>query len=205
MQKRMRRRKPLLLAILAMSGMHFSATLPAEIVTGTDELAKLPYWEYRSDYMTLRFVQRLPDQTRAYFAGRGFKQAEIDLIASKCVFQTVYKNITKGENQRVIQHNIRDWRYHANGKTLMMRPREDWKTEWQKRNVPVAQQVAFEWSLLPTTQVFQAGDYNWGMSFIALPHGTTFDLDIAWQVDGKPQQQTIKNMTCAKDENLAPQ
>lgn len=177
----------------------------AELVTGTDEVAQLPFWEWHNDYMTLRFVQRLPDQTRAYFAGRGFKPAEVETIAGYCIFQTVYTNTSPANRPRVIQHDIRDWQYHYKGKTYPIKPREDWKPFWQEKNVATPQIVAFEWSLLPSVQTFQAGDYNWGMSVFEVPHGASFDLDIRWHVDGQPQSATIKGITCAKDEYIAPQ
>lgn len=38
----------------------------AELITGTDDDATLPFWEWRNEYMTMRLVQRLPDQTRLF-------------------------------------------------------------------------------------------------------------------------------------------
>ena len=178
--------------------------LSAELVTGTDEMSTLPFWEWRNAYMSLRLVQRLPDQTRAYFAGRGFKPAEVKLISGYCVFQTVYSNISSADNKRVVLHNIRDWNIHYKGKTFPMKPREDWKPYWQKKGVAQAQRVAFEWSLLPSKQTFEAGDYNWGMTFFKVPHGASFDLDINWKVDGEKQTARLKNITCAKDIYIPP-
>lgn len=176
----------------------------ADVITGKDELAKLPFWEWRNDYMTLRLVQRLPDQTRAYFSGRGFKPEQVKYIAGHCFFQTVLKNISSADKKRLVQHNIRDWEYHHNGKSFRMRPREDWKPIWQKRQVTQAQIVAYEWSLFPSIQNFEAGDYNWGMTVFFVPHGSTFDLDIAWKVDGKKETARMKNITCAKDIYIPP-
>jgi hypothetical protein len=176
----------------------------ADMITGIDDTAQLPFWEWRNDYMTLRFVQRLPDQTRAYFAGRGFKPQEVKYIASYCIFQTIYTNTSPPDKNHVIQHDVRDWRYHYQGKTYHMRPREDWKQIWLKKNVGQAQIIAFEWSLLPSKQIFQAGDYNWGMSVFKLPYGANFDLDISWKVDGKIQTATLKNLQCSKDIYVPP-
>jgi len=190
---------------LVLSGLLGISSLQAEVITGTDEVALLPFWEWRNDYMTLRLVQRLPDQTRAYFAGRGFPAVEVESIAGNCVFQTVYTNISTASDPRVIEHDIRDWRVQYLGKTLAIRPREDWAPVWQGKGVGQAQIVAFEWSLLPTRQRFEAGDYNWGMTFVNVPHGASFDLDIHWKVDGKPQTARLPNVTCAKDEYIPPQ
>jgi hypothetical protein len=188
--------------ILAVS---LSTPAMAELLTGVDETAKLPFWEWRNDYLTLRLVQRLPDQTRAYFAGRGFATEHVSYIASHCFFQTVFTNTTGVKNKRVIEHDIRDWEYRYNSKSMQILPREDWKVTWQQRNVKQAQMIAFEWSLFPSQQVFEAGDYNWGMTVFNVPHGKSFDLDIAWKVDGKPQSATLNGITCAKDIYLPPQ
>jgi len=190
---------------LALYGLLGISTLQAEVITGTDEVARLPFWEWRNDSMTLRLVQRLPDQTRAYFAGRGFQGADVETIAAYCVFQTVYKNISTADHKRVIEHDIRDWRVHYQGKTLSIQPREDWQPVWRSKGIDQAQIVAFEWSLLPTKQRFEAGDYNWGMTFVNVPHGASFDLDIHWKVDGEPQMARLPNVTCAKDVYIPPQ
>lgn len=190
---------------LILCGLVWLPPLQAEVITGTDEMARLPFWEWRNDDMSLRLVQRLPDQTRAYFAGRGFQGADVETIAGYCVFQTVYTNISTADNKHVIDHDIRDWRVHYQNQTLSIQPREDWQPVWRSKGIAQAQIVAFEWSLFPTTQRFQAGDYNWGMTFVKVPHGASFDLELHWQVDGKPQTTTIPNVTCAKDEYIPPQ
>jgi len=183
----------------------FLQTAGAKVVTGTDTDAQLPYWEWRNNYMSLRLVQRLPDQTRAYFSGRGFKADTVKIIADHCIFQTVYSNISGAEHKRLIQHDIRDWRYYYDGHAYPMKPREEWKPFWQGKGVAQAQIVAFEWSLFPSRQVFEAGDYNWGMSVFDVPHGASFDLELSWKVDGKRQKTTMKNVTCAKDIYIPPQ
>lgn len=177
----------------------------AELVKGTDDVAQLPFWEWSNEYMTLRLVQRLPDQTRAYFSGRGFRPETVKTIADHCFFQTVYTNKTGADNKRVVQHDIRDWKYYFNGKVLRMRPREDWAPVWREKGVAQAQIVAFEWSLFPSRQIFEAGDYNWGMTVFDIPHGTKFDLEINWKVDGKPYTATMEGVTCAEDIYVAPQ
>lgn len=183
----------------------YLSTARGELVTGKDNDAQLPFWEWRNDYMTLRLVQRLPDQTRAYFSGRGFKPDAVKIIADRCIFQTVYTNISSNEQKRVIDHDIHEWQYYYKGKSFRMKPREDWKPFWQDQGVAQAQIVAFEWSLFPSRQIFKPGDYNWGMSVFEVPHGASFDLELNWKVDGKPQTATMKNVTCAKDIYIPPQ
>lgn len=176
----------------------------AKVVTGKDEQALLPYWELQTDAMKLRLVQRLPDQTRAYFSGRGFNKDDVDLISSRCFFQSIYANTDKGESVNVIDYNLRDWKIIYNGKKLPVMIRETWRDIWQARNTEQAQKIAMEWSLLPTRQTLKAADYNWGMTAYPLPHGVTFKLDIVWKINGKIKKASINNMKCADDVYIAP-
>src|SRR4030042_1765581 len=72
-----------------------SQIVPAAAVinTGTDAEAELPYWEVVEHGVSIRLVQRLPDQTRGFFQARGFSIADSELIAQSCMFQTVFKNV----------------------------------------------------------------------------------------------------------------
>ncbi len=38
-------------------------------------------WTWREQGVSIQLVQRLPDQTRAFFLGRGFQLADADLVA----------------------------------------------------------------------------------------------------------------------------
>ena len=42
--------------------------------------------------ISLRLVQRLPIQSRAFFLARGFNKQQAEIIAQSCIFQTVFKN-----------------------------------------------------------------------------------------------------------------
>ena len=176
----------------------------AELVTGTDEQAQLPFWEWRTPVISVRFVQRLPDQSRAYFAGRGFEPNEVKLIAEHCIFQTVFKNVAPADTKQVIEYDLNEWAILYKGQPASLKTREDWQAIWETRKVKSAQKIAFEWSLLPTRQRYQPADYNWGMSVFPLKHGSLFDLRLTWKVNGKAQRATIKDMQCAKDVYIAP-
>ena len=191
-------------ALIFLSMMTISS-VSAELVTGVDEQAQLPFWEWQTDKLSVRFVQRLPDQSRAYFAGRGFVPDDVKLIASHCIFQTVFKNISPASSQHSVEYDLNKWSIEVNGQSHSLKTREAWQSIWQARQTKPAQMIAFEWSLLPTRQRYQPADYNWGMTVFPIPHGASFELHISWQVDGKPELATIKNMQCAKDIYIAPQ
>lgn len=181
-----------------------AASVAAEVNTGTDEEARLPYWEIVEPGISIRLVQRLPDQTRGFFQARGFSVEDSELIAQSCVFQTVFKNISASSEPGTIEYNLRDWAVHAAGVRRGLKTREDWKKEWLARKAPQAAQLAFEWSLLPTRQTYRPGDYNWGMTLFGLKPGADFDLDVVWRQDGKQRTARLKAVRCAPDVHLKP-
>jgi len=185
-----------------------SAAMPIStvgITTGTDEQAGLPYWQYKDEGLSIRFIQRLPDQTRGYFIGRGFSAEHAELIAQSCVFQTIFKNISDKNTPSEIIYNMQNWLVHHNGKTGEMKTREKWSTQWQQLNIATPAKLAFEWGLLPTTQDYQAGDYNWGMAIFDLPLASSFTLQLNWQQFGEQRNVTIPNMQCAADIHADPE
>lgn len=170
--------------------------------TGIDQDGQMPFWEISDQGMSLRLVQRLPDQTRGFFQARGFNKPELELIANSCVFQTVFKNESHQTRPSPLEYNLHDWVVNAQGRTQGLKVREDWKLEWQQRNIPMAAQLAFEWALYPTQQIYRPGDYNWGMSIFNLPPGTRFDLKVVWRQFDAVHSTVIKNLQCAADEHL---
>ena len=176
----------------------------AEVVTGIDDAAQLPFWELREDSLSLRLVQRLPDQTRAYFAGRGFSREDAGYVAQFCIFQTVFTNTAAAASRHVISYDLRDWRVLTKEKQLPLMLREDWRLIWRRRDAGQAPTIAFEWSLLPTQQSYQATDYNWGMTVYQLGHGEKFDLKLVWKLDGEPKSATLQGIRCAKDIDVPP-
>ncbi len=151
-----------------------------------------------------RLTQRLPDQTRAYLLARGFAAGRADFVATRCMFQSMFKN-TGSQGDPAVSINLDDWRVHAAGPQKHMLTREYWKQEWAQREISGSAAIAFEWSLLPTRQVYAPGDYNWGMTSYGLPPGTRFDLDFSWTTDGKLLQGRLNGVECPADIHPEPQ
>jgi len=192
----MNARKPILAGIAAA----FAAGIAtAKVNTGVDAEAHLPYWEIAERNLAIRLVQRLPDQTRGFFEARGFAKADAETIAQSCVFQTVFKNLSTSTQPIVVDYDLNEWRVHTDTKHGGLKTREDWQREWLARDVSQSARLAFEWALLPTRQIYHAGDYNWGMSVYGLPPGTRFALDVVWRENGKPRRARIEGLRCAPD------
>ncbi|MCG6887578.1 MAG: hypothetical protein LJE74_10240 [Proteobacteria bacterium] len=167
--------------------------------TGIDEVANLPYWEIKGDGMTLRLVQRLPDQSRGFAMARGFTPEQAEVFAQSCAFQTVFKNISNLTTPGTLNYNLRDWIIYYQGKKRGMKTREDWEKTWPPGQVKPAAQLALNWGLYPTVQSYKPGDYNWGLSTFNLKPGAMFDLRVVWHQYDKQHEFVIHDVQCAPD------
>jgi len=175
-----------------------------EASTGIDKTAQLPFWQWRSEGLSIRWIQRLPDQSRAFFSARQFGADDVERIANSCVFQTVFRNTAKENAGTVIEYNLADWQVKTNAGVKGIKLKAAWLAEWEQRKSPAAAKIAFEWSLLPSKHRLLAGDYNWGMITFGLLPGESFDLTIVWKKDGQTQRATIPAIECAKDVHVEP-
>ena len=179
-----------------MSALLWATSALAALQTGEDPQTGLRFWDLRTDGIRYRLAQRLPDQTRAFFLARGFDDASADRFARNCVFQSLFKNTAAGGS---VKYDQNTWTVRSATRQGPPLTREYWATIWAQAGLPTAARIAFEWGLLPTTQEYLPGDYNWGMTSYGLPPGTRFDLQIHWEHAGKPHQAWIRDIQCAPD------
>jgi hypothetical protein len=172
-----------------------AASVAAEVVTGKDPQTGLLSWSWDHQGISVQLVQRLPDQTRAFFLARGFSGEAADRIGRSCVFQTIFRN----DGKRPVAYDLRDWALHHKGEQLGLRTREVWDREWLNRGVDQPARIAFRWSLLPTVQRFEPGDYNWGMTSFGLAPGEPFDLSLVVGIEGEQVAGEIPAVSCAPD------
>ena len=181
-------------------GMFSASLLPgsvsAEVITGEEQQTGLRTWEWMESGISVQLVQRLPDQTRAFFQGRGFSSEDADSIAKACVFQTIFRN----DGEQPLTYDLDDWKIDYRGKRLPLQTRERWNEKWQAGGASKAARIAFRWSLLPTRQRFQPGDYNWGMTSFGLPPGETFDLTLTITNNNNRITRSIPGVVCAADQ-----
>jgi len=182
----------------------FNSLVSAAVSTGIDQTAQLPFWEWRNQTVSIRLVQRLPDQSRAYFVARGFSSADAERIAQSCVFQTVFKNIAAADSDTVIRYDLTEWRIRLADSSRSLKVKHQWLHEWEQSQAPKKAQIAFSWSLLPTRQQYRPGDYNWGMTTYNLPPGQRFDLKLVWYQNEQNQTAVIPDLQCAADVEIQP-
>ena len=172
-----------------------SGLVSADVLNARDPETGLASWTWRDRGVSLQLRQLLPDQTRAFFLGRGFQAGEADRVGRACVFQTIFRN----DGLKPVEYDLTDWSVHHEGRRLPLQTREIWESYWQEQKTGKAPRIAFRWALLPTRQRFEPGDYNWGMTSFGLVPGERFDLSLSVSIGGDPVNTEIAGITCAPD------
>jgi hypothetical protein len=152
-------------------------------------------WLWTHEGISLRLVQRLPDQTRAYLQGRGFQPDVADEMATSCFFGSMFRN----DGTLPLDFDLTTWRVVQKGRLSSMRVREFWRQKLEKSDAPKAAKIALNWSLMPTRQHFEPGDYNWGMTVYGRPPGEYFDLHLQIVLQGKIFKAVLPDLQCAPE------
>ena len=172
--------KPLWLAVLLIA-------LPLAVQSKPD---------YESKDLVVNLTPRTPQQIAAFYQGRGFGKAMIDILRKQC-FITVF---IKNKSRDIIWLDLDHWEFtNANG-VIERRNRDYWKARWRTMGIPLAHQSTFRWTLLPEQLNFLPDEREGGN--ITLPRDSqTITLrarfDTGQLRDGKPILITLDNLQCA--------
>lgn len=161
----------------------------------TDPQTGLQAWEWTGLGLELHQIQRIPDQTRGFFLGRGFDRADTERIAAYCVFQTIFRN----RSDRPVSVELADWRVDVAGELRPFRARAAWQATWEAQDSPQGARIAFEWSLFPESQTFAPGDWNMGMLIYPAAPGERVNLHFSWQAGRQPGEGVIEDLACARN------
>lgn len=177
-----------------------AATAPAgQTRSHVDERTGVDAWVFEDTGIRVELIQRLPNQTRAFFLARGFDREAADHLASRCVFQTLIHNTFDGRDAAV-EIRLAEWRALTPEGPKPLILEHQWQEEWKARGVGRAPRIAFAWALFPTHQHFQPGDWNMGMTTYPVAPGTPLDLALTWHVNGKTHRGRMRGMVCATDD-----
>ncbi len=182
---------PILPVLLLLTGI-----VSAAVTIETGEKTGLRTWLWTHEGVSLRLVQRLPDQTRAYLQARGFGAETADAVATTCFFGSMFRN----DGVLPLDFDLNTWKVVQKGQETPLFVREYWKKRLQPLSVPKAARIALNWSLMPSQQHFEPGDYNWGMTVYGLPPGEHFDLHLQLRLDGQPVKAIIPDLQCAPEQ-----
>lgn len=191
--------QPPAIVSLLLPAMLLAAPVYARVTVSSDAETGLKTWTLSKGALKLQLVQRLPDQTRAFFLARGFPSTTADSIANSCVFQLIGMNASRTDKPVDVRIDLSQWRVLNNGKATPPKLKSVWAQEWGD-DVPMRARIAFRWATFPTDQIYHpADDYNWGMLSLGPAPGTTIDLNVVWFEDGSHQSSTITGITCPAD------
>jgi hypothetical protein len=188
----------------ALAGAGLSGASAAEPSPRIDPDTRLATWTLRDGALSVDLVQRLPDQTRAFFQGRGFSAATADEFARACVFQAILANGASGGSGPVVSIDLRRWRVDAGQGPGPLPVEAGWQPRWEAAGVSQAARIAFRWALFPTEQVFMPGDHGWGMIPFGPAPGTPFDLTMVWSEDGVSRTARLPAIHCTPDRSISP-
>ncbi|MCB1736265.1 MAG: hypothetical protein H6981_11655 [Gammaproteobacteria bacterium] len=184
--------RPLLKRTLLLLPMCLSVAAQAETEEALDDRTGLPRWDVQAGDVRLRLVQRLPDQTRAFFLGRGFDAEQVDRIAGHCVLQTILYN----DGHAPIELDMAEWSALVGDREIQPRLMSDWQQEWQDLGVADGPRIAFRWALFPNHQRFSPGDWNMGMTTWPATRGASLDVRIRWHAEGVSHELTVEGVRC---------
>jgi hypothetical protein len=140
--------------------------------------------------ISIELIQLLPDFVRAIYTSHNLPKAEVEDIASYCVFGTILRNTSDGE----MSYRVADWR--AVGEDGIERPiktKTQWIEQWRRAG------VTFSWTLLPDSGDFEVGDWQQGFTTVKMPRDSAFDLIYHWKLDGEDHVGRFENMRCAPE------
>jgi hypothetical protein len=169
-----------------------------------DPATGLLSWRLREDALSVELNQLLPDQTRAFFQGRGFPAASADELARACVLQVIVSNTGDGVEAPFVAIDLRRWRIDAGQGPVPLPVEATWQPRWASAGVSPPARVAFRWALLPTEQTFGPGDHAWGMLPLGPAPGTTVDLTVVWDENGRERVTRVPAVQCSPDRTVGP-
>jgi hypothetical protein len=80
----------------------------AGVSSGTKDDTGLRFWRVEDRGISFELVQRLPDQTRAFFQARGFTAGQANDLGLGCVFQTLFRN-SGAPGSGAVAYDLAEW------------------------------------------------------------------------------------------------
>lgn len=161
--------------------------------TRRDPETGLESWQVETRCIPVRLTQITPDPVRAFYRARDFTPEQVDAHASSCVFMTVVRNI----GTVPIEHRLANRRYDTdNGIERTIGARRNGTRHGSAAGVSDPERIAFAWARFPTTQTFNAGDWNQGMTTDRLPPASRFNLIVGWRTSHARHKTALENVRC---------
>ncbi len=191
---------PPALLVLGFAGLAHGASA-AETARFTDARTGVAGWRFEAHGIRVQLIQRLPDQTKAFFLGRGIDLKTAARLAERCLFQTIVHNTYPpgGPNVHVDLHQ--QTLTGRGPEPLLLK--ETWQQEWGRAGLGKRARIAFQWAFFPSVQNFLPGDWNMGMTSYPVAPGEDLVLEIIWYSGGQRHHHKMAGMVCGDNDMAA--
>lgn len=168
---------------------------PLEMAAATE--VKLPPTVQQSAHgVTFSLQQLLPEQIQAFYAGRNFTAEQIKPYAAACIYMAVLRNDSAPGTIHFLR---KDWQVKQGDKVYPIKTTAEWLAQLQPLQNDQAALLAFKLAQFPEEQEYEPnGDWNQGMLALDVPSGSTFAVRATWDIDGKPYELTLEEVSCVK-------
>lgn len=110
---------------------------------------------YKAEGVSFSISARTPEQIRAFYAARGFPEAAIRELESKCLLTVGIRN----GRQDIVWLEPAKWRFTgADGSSVTRIGRGEWNARWEQLQIPLASRATFGWTQLPDTRDLQPAE-----------------------------------------------
>lgn len=139
---------------------------------------------------------RTPEQIRAFYLARGFPEAALKEMDSRCFLGVGVRNGRKD----IVWLEPAKWRIATGaGEAVARVGRDEWDSRWAQLDVPLASRATFGWTQLPESRDLLAGETVGGNLAVAAPSGP-FSVEAVFDTGADRRGPTLRiktrNLTC---------
>lgn len=151
---------------------------------------------YQNSGISFAISVRTPEQIRAFYTGRGFPEAAILELESKCLLTIGIQNRRKD----IVWLEPSKWRFvTAHGAEVLRISREEWTTRWEILNIPLASRATFGWTQLPESRDLYPGETAGG-NIAVIPPAEAFSVEAVFETgadkNGTPIKLKVASLKC---------
>ena len=152
---------------------------------------------YQASGVTFSISVRTPEQIRAFYTGRGFPEAAIRELESKCLLTVGIQN----NRMEIVWLEPEKWRFVTeSGAAVTRTSREEWTWRWAKLDIPLASRATFGWTQLPESRDLYHGETAGG-NIVMTPPAEPFSVEAIFDTGadkkGTPVTITTGMLKCA--------
>jgi hypothetical protein len=174
----------------------FQAILSLGILLTTANVHATERDTFESKGITISISVRTPDQIQAFYTGRGFPEAAIAELASKCLLTIGVRNHRKD----IVWMEPAKWQFiTVHGVNVSRISRDAWDQRWTELNIPLASRATFGWTQLPESRDLYPDETAGGNIAIqppAEPFTATATFDTGTDRSGSPVKFKSAPLTC---------